>query len=113
MKTYSCPDEVKFVSQIDLANYSKYDHVEEIRREKEHALALKEWLLKSGYTGKNTGRIVDFGVADGCARYMIADGQRSALIHLPYCDAYTYRDVQFIPKKEIILRSLELNESFG
>jgi hypothetical protein len=62
-------------------------------------------LIKAGYTGKHTGGIYRTGVADGCAQYMIGDkGRGGVLIHLPYGDAYQSRDVQFLPKAEILKR---------
>ena len=72
----------------------------------QHEQAVKDWLAANGYTGKNSGRIVRFGVADGYAAYMIAEaGRKFALIHLPYGDAYQYPDAQFLPKSEILKRA--------
>jgi hypothetical protein len=98
MKIYSCPKEVP-APQPD---FSQYDHKKEMFREEQHQIQLKAWLISQGYTGKYTGEIVSFGVADGSANYMVADGSKSFLIHLPYGDAYQYRGVEFMPKKEIV-----------
>lgn len=106
MKVYSCPKEVP-APQPD---YSHYDHKKEMAAEEKHQVALKAWLVKQGFTGKYTGEIYSVGVADGHAQYMLADvppgytSPKSFLIHLPYGDAYDSRDVEFIPKKEIIKR---------
>lgn len=108
MKVYSCPAQVP----PPKPDYSKYDHVKEDAAEQAHMNKLKAWLKVMGYTGKYTGEIYSVGVADGHANYMIADGStKSILIHLPYGDAYQSRDVEFIPKKEII-RRVEGKKSF-
>jgi hypothetical protein len=100
MKVYSCPDEVKW----DEPDYKNYDSDREQKREAEHLEKLKAWLIEAGYNGKYTGEIVRFPRGDGYAQYMMADGKKSCLIHLPYGDAWDYPDVEFLPKKEIIKR---------
>lgn len=100
MKVYSLPAELP----APKPDYRNYDHDREMRREEEHKQKLKEWLLANGYTGKRTGETVSFGVGDGAAQYMLAEGRQSILIHLPYGDAYQYPDVRFLPKAEIIRR---------
>lgn len=102
MKVYNLPVEVPFPDP----DYQNYDWDAEQRREAEHRAALSAWLRANGWTGKNTGRTVRFGVADGYALYMLAEGpgRKSCLIHLPYGDAYQYRDVEFLPKAEILRR---------
>lgn len=100
MKVYSCPDECP-APTIDFANY---DATEERRKEEEHKQKLTAWLKDAGYTGAFTGETVSFPVADGYAIYMLADGKPSCLIHLPYGDGWHYRDVEFLPKREILKR---------
>lgn len=100
MKVYGIPDEVPFPEP----DYANYNTEREQKREAEHRAALVEWLKKTGYTGPHTGEIVTFPVADGYAQYMLADGPKSFLLHLPYGDAWQYRDVGFLPKKEILKR---------
>lgn len=101
MRIYSCPTEVP-APEIDFRNYN---HDREMRREEEHRQQLAQWLRTNGYPGANTGRICSFPVADGKAMYMVAEKGRSvSLIHLPYGDAWQYRDVQFLPKDEILRR---------
>lgn len=101
MKIYSCPKEVP-APQPD---YSHYDAEKEDKAEADHCAALKAWLIKNGHTGQYTGEIYREGVADGYAQYMVGDGKYGFfLIHLPYGDAYNSRDVQFLPKREIIRR---------
>ncbi len=107
MKVYTLPDEVP-APEVD---YKNYDREKMLRDEDEHMAKLKAWLREAGYVGKRTGEIVAFQVADGYARYMLADGKKSALIHLPYGDAYHYRDVKFLPKAEI-LRRIDADKKF-
>lgn len=101
MKIASVPVEVAFAEP----DYRNYDPDVEKKREQEHQEILKHYLISIGYNGKHTGRIYRTPVADGYAMYMMADGGRNSyLIHLPYGDAYYDRDVQYIPKAEIIKR---------
>lgn len=93
-------------------DYTNYDWDKERQAEEDHIRRLKEWLRANGYTGKYTGEIYSEGVADGYARYMVAQGPRKfVLIHLPYGDAYQARDVQFLPRYEII-RRIEAEKKF-
>lgn len=104
MIVYSCPKECP-APEPDYSD--NYDSKKEQEREDQHREKLKAHLNKMGYTGKHTGKIIRFGVADGHAEYMLADGPTAAksfLVHLPYGDAWEYRDVRFIPKKEILKR---------
>lgn len=106
MKVYGLPEHIKYEP-----DYSKYDFEAEKTREDGIVADLKAWLVSEGYTGKYTGEVINFGVADGYARYMFADaGRRSCLIHLPFGDAYQYMDVQYLPKAEII-RRLEMKKN--
>lgn len=70
---------------------------------------LRNWLTVHGYTGKHSGKIARFGVADGYAQYMLAEAPRGSrlkeknfLIHLAFWDGYHYDHVEYLPKKEII-----------
>ncbi len=101
MKVYGIPEEVPFAEP----DYINYDRDREEARETAHKEQLKEWLVAAGWNGERTGQTVSFPVADGYAQYMFADrGRQSYLMHLPYGDAYQYRDVEFLPKDEIIRR---------
>lgn len=101
MKVYACPAEVP-EPVIDYANYPGIEVL--IKLWDDHAKALKAWLIDAGYTGPHTGKIVYFPVGDGNAQYMLADGPKSCLIHLPYGDAWEYRDIGYLPKKAILER---------
>lgn len=101
MKVYGIPEEVPFAEP----DYTNYNRDREEARENAHMEQLKEWMIANGYDGEHTGKTLGFGVADGYARYMLADkGRQSFLMHLPYADAYQYRDVEFLPRKEILAR---------
>jgi len=107
MKIFTCPKEVP----APKPDYENYNGDKEQAKEEKHMADLKAWLKKAGYTGKYTGEIYKEGVADGYALYMVADGRSFCLIHLPYGDRYQARDVQWLPKKEII-RRLEADKKF-
>jgi hypothetical protein len=108
MKIFNCPKEVP-APKPDYS--SRYNRAAEIRAEDKHKTDLMEWLQRAGYTGKQTGKVYRDQVADGYALYMVADGPKSCLIHLPYGDAYHSRDASFLPKKEII-RRIEARRDF-
>jgi hypothetical protein len=103
MKVYACPAEIP-VPEVD---YMNYNMEKEDKAQEKHQADLKAWLISKGYKGQHTGKVIYFGVADGHAHYMIADGKKSFLIHLPYGDNWHYQDVEFLPKKEIIRRLMQ------
>lgn len=102
MKVYRIPDEVPFIQP----DYRTYDLQAELKREESHSALLKKHLKENGYTGKHTGKVVSYQVADGYAKYMLADGNGrygpSFLFHLPYGDGYQHRGIEHYPKKAII-----------
>lgn len=108
MKVYSCPAEVPWAE----TDYINYDPAKEASRELEHMIKLKEWLIQAGYTGKYTGEVLSEPRGDGYANYMMADGKKSCLIHLPYGDAWDCPNVEFLPKAEVIKR-IERRKAFA
>jgi hypothetical protein len=104
MKVYSLPAEVP-APQVDYQNFN-LDKM--INDERKHRLSLQSWLFKAGYTGKNTGKLVNFPVADGYAQYMIAEGKSTCLIHLPYGDAYQFQYVSRLTKRDILARARDI-----
>ena len=98
MKVYASP--VPFAEP----DYRNYNREVEIKREKDHQDAIRAWLKTNGFTGKHSGEVYRTPIADGYAEYILADGPKSFLIHLPYGDAYNDPNIRFIPKKEIIRR---------
>lgn len=93
-------------------DYRNYDSDKVRKADDEHAEKLRVWLKDNGYTGKHSGEIFRTPMADGYACYMLADGRKSFLIHLPYGDAWNCRDVEFLPKREII-RRIETDKSIA
>lgn len=110
MRVYDVPAAVRWIE----TDYRNYDAQREQAREAQHMADLKAHLIEYGHRGKYTGKIVRFGVADGYALYMLADGRgrygNSFLIHLPYGDAYHYRGIEHFPKREIV-REIERYEA--
>jgi hypothetical protein len=100
MKVFALPAEIP----APAVNYQQYDRDQVAADERAHQERLAAWLRTNGYPGPHTGKVYRTHVADGYALYMLADGKTSALIHLPYGDAYESRDVGFLPKKEILAR---------
>lgn len=112
MKVYACPE----ACPAPKPDYRNYDFENDRKREEQHKSDLKRHLIEMGYTGRYTGEIVSFGVADGAAQYMLADGKgrygQSFLVHLPYGDAYHYRGIEHFPKKAII-EQIERDRKFA
>lgn len=102
MKMYSLPEDLP----APVVNYRDFDLAKVQADEDDHQKKLKDWLIASGFKGKNTGKILSFPIADGHAQYMFAEGRGrdDGLVHLPYGDAYQSRDAAFLPRKEILLR---------
>lgn len=70
-------------------------------------------LRKKGFTGKYTGKVVRFGVADGAAEYMVAHrGGRMVLVHLETCDAYSLDTfaMRGLTRKDVIERCMDYKE---
>lgn len=100
MKIYDVPDELP----PPVVDYKHYDHNKVQADEDAHCKQLKEWLQKQGYNGEHTGKILQEPHADGYALYMLADGPKPCLIHLPYGDAWDSPNVGFLPKAEVLAR---------
>lgn len=99
MKVYAAPEGIQEPKWP-----SPYSYEAMVAEEKRFEDECRKWLADNGYNGPNSGKIVRFGVADGYAAYMLAEGRRSFLMHMPFGDAYQYRDVEFLPKAEILKR---------
>lgn len=102
MRVYSCPSELP-VPKPDYDNMSLEDV---LAAENAHKKSLKQYLIEKGYTGERTGWEVSVGFADGCARYMIAEGPNMnwhfCLIHLPYGDGWHCKSVEKMTRAEAI-----------
>lgn len=85
-------------------DYAKFDGDKMIADEAAHMEAVRAYLVKIGYTGKHTGEVIRFPVADGQALYMIAEGvgKKFGLVHLAYGDGYQYMGVEHLPRAKIL-----------
>lgn len=99
MRIYDVPEEVPFECDYSVGTWKEME-----KQHHQHAQRLEAWLRANGYNGARTGQVYRAGVADGYAQYMVAEGRRTILIHLPYGDAYHDQNVQYIPKKELFRR---------
>ena len=108
MEVYSAPAHLP----APVPNYANYDSVREQQREAEHQAKLAAWLISQGYTGPKTGKIVRWQVADGYAVYMVADGTKFKLIHLPYGDGYQWPYMDRLIKQDV-LEQIERQEKLA
>lgn len=98
MQVYSAPEHIKYDP-----DYGSYNFENEQAKEAKFRNELLEWAHTNGWTGKHTGRIVRFGVADGYAEYFIIEsGRKFALVHMPFGDAYQMPYINRLTKADII-----------
>lgn len=98
MKVFSLPSDCP-VPEVDYKNFNMDKCTADMEA---HKITVKNKLISLGYTGKLTGETVKISVADGYAEYMIADGSKFSLIHLPYLDGYSYPYISRLTKKDVI-----------
>lgn len=112
MKVFACPDAAPFAEP----DYRGYNSAAEEQREKSHLVDLADWLRQNGWTGERTGEVLRIPMADGYARYMLADGNSPALVHLPYGDAYHAPLAERLRYDEVIVlldQEKKIAELFG
>lgn len=99
MKVFDVPVGLEFEGH----DYANFNMDAENKKINAHQERLKQWLKNNGYTGKNTGAIVRFPVADGYAQYMVAEhGSTVSLVHLTYFDAYVYPHETSLTRKQVL-----------
>ena len=99
---YSAPKEIKQPSYA--INYSTNFNGELARireEEKKYLKDLKDWLAKAGYTGKNSGEVIQFPVADGYAQYMVISMKPLRLVHIPLGDAWDFQYAHRLTAKDV------------
>lgn len=104
MQVYSIPEELPFAEP----DFKNYDSKKEQAREKAHQDQVKDWLVRNGYKGPNTGKILSIPMGDGAARYMYADSPKKCfLVHLPYGDAWDSPFARDLTKAAVIKRLVD------
>lgn len=99
----------------------KYDYklswVENDKLTNQYLAAIRAKLFRGGWTGPLSGEIYRSQVADGYAQYMFANRpagysgrEKCFLFHLEIGDAWFDRDVEFLPKTEIMKRIREIQK---
>ncbi len=102
-KIYNLPGE--FTNKVPEFDFK--DTVKQRDEKEEKFLAeLKAWLNKQGYNEEHTGEEIEFPVADGHARYMVASVKPVMLIHLPLNDAWSFQYAANLTKKDESIRIL-------
>lgn len=102
MKVYSVDDSIK-KPEISFSFYN----IEEANKEHDAYMErVKDWLINEmGYTGPNTGRVLETPYADGAAVYMFAESEnkrKSFLVHLDIGDAWHDPLVEGLTKKAVL-----------
>lgn len=77
-------------SQVPVPSFNFRDVIQAQKDEDKFISDLKALLLIRK-TGKNIGEVINFQVADGHARYMIASMKPLELVHLPLGDAWEFQ----------------------
>lgn len=89
MQVCSVPDGVTVPDFGDTLTDGRYDMKKDDANIARFIEELKQRLIEMGYTGKLTGNVVRFPIADGYAQYMVAESpKKTVLIHLPIHDAW-------------------------
>ena len=94
---YGVPKSVK-LPKMDFANFNRDKWFKD---EEDFKEALRKYIKSKGYTGKNSGEIIRFPVADGYAEYMVLQMRPLGLIHLPLGDAYRFPYAHLMTAKEV------------
>ena len=94
---YSVPKNVK----LPKMDFSNFDRAKWLKDEEDFKKALRKDIKSKGYTGKNSGEIIKFPVADGYAEYMVLQMRPLGLIHLPLGDAYQFQYAHLMTAKEV------------
>jgi len=105
-KIYNVPSSIKVPSW----NF-KNSREDNEKADEKFIKELRDFVL-SRKKGKDVGEIVQFQVADGYARYMVASLRPLELIHIPLDDAYEYAYVHRLTAKDI-QESIKRNKIFN
>lgn len=97
VKIYSAPKGIR-EPQIDYVNFT---HKQMEQEETRYINEVKQYIINSGYKGKNVGAIIQFPVADGYAQYMVVSMKPLQLMHLPLGDAWHYQYVNRLTASDI------------
>ena len=96
-KVYTVPKEVN-LPEIDFSNFNRKEYDQKIEN---FISELRSHIKKLGYTGKNSGEIIQFQVADGYAQYMVLSMKPLQFIHLEIDDAWTFQYIHLLTAKEV------------
>lgn len=94
-KVYSAPSDIN-KPNLCFSNIDNYE-----KESKEYEQQLKDKLVARNPKGKNVGEIIRFGVADGYARYMVANMKPVELVHIPLDDAWDFAYAHLLTAKEV------------
>lgn len=115
MKVYSPPAGITPPSfEDDMDDNGRFSIDKMQQNEEAFFVQLETALRGQGYTGKRTGKLVTFPMADGKAVYMVAEGRSFALIHCPVGDAWDLPEWQTrgLTKADVIAR-VDAKRLFG
>jgi hypothetical protein len=84
--------------------------------EKKWEESLRQYCVANGGKDEAVGTVIGFPVADGSAQYMVFSISPLVLIHMPLGDAWQYRYINRLTKKDIleqVRRSKAMEELFS
>lgn len=70
--------------------------------EKKWEESLRQYCVANGGKDEAVGTVIGFPVADGSAQYMVFSISPVVLIHMPLGDAWQYRYINRLTKKDIL-----------
>ena len=95
VKVYAAPDAIK-KPEINFDDIKAYEKDCDKYEEDLRAFCLRR------RKGKYTGKVIQFQVADGYARYMVAGNKPMELIHIDLWDGYHFEYVDLLTDKKVI-----------
>jgi hypothetical protein len=97
-KVFDAPEELK-LPEMDFNDMDKYDKAKD-----KYLVDLKKLLKTENPDGKNVGEIIQFPVADGYARYMVANMKPIELVHIALDDAWSFDMESTLTAKQVQLK---------
>jgi len=97
-KIFNPPKEIKLPENGLCSNLTTE---ESNKLDEKYLEELKTYLQLKNPNGKNVGEIIEFQIADGYAKYMVANIKPLHLVHIPLDDAYEFQYVHLLTTKEV------------
>lgn len=85
-----------YITQMETLNYDNFPKIQDYFAKQEELMAqIQAWSDSVTGEGVQVCKMLNFGVADGHATYIISKVNKTTVevIHVPFCDAYQFQGV--------------------